>query len=190
MPDAGPAPEQAPDQADRTSRPAGTSSADRPSRPGPDDAVRHAERLWPGPLGWALVPATAVAAWIILLPVHPVAAAVGAVLALAAALLAAVRSAVRIEVVAGELRVGSAHIPVDALGDPVVLDRAGMHRAVGPGSDARAFVCLRSWVPGGVQVPVTDPRDPTPSWLVSSRRPRSLASALVDARQAHSEQTS
>lgn len=187
MPDAGPSRDHAAHQHEPAARPAPKQATTAERAPG---AATYAERLWPGPLGWTLVLATAVAAGIILLPVHPVAAAVGAVAALLAALAAALRSAVRVEVRAGELRVGAAHIPVGALGEPVVLDRDGMRRALGPGSDARAYVCLRSWIPGGVQVPVTDPVDPTPSWLVSTRRPRALASALSGARQAHSEQTS
>jgi hypothetical protein len=157
--------------------------------PGPA-AASHAyrERLWPGPLGWALVPASAVLAAIALWPLHPVASAVGAGVVLVAALVAAWRVAVVVEVAGGELRVGAARIPVAALGAPVPLDRAGMRQALGPGSDARAWVCLRAWVPGGVQVPVTDPGDPTPEWIVSTRRPQALASA-VERAQAHSEQT-
>ena len=94
-------------------------------------------------------------------------------------------------VAGGELRAGSAHIPVADLGEPVVLDRAGVRAALGPGSDARTWACLRAWVRGGVLMPVTDPRDPTPAWLVSSRRPERLASAIVAERQAaHSVQTS
>jgi hypothetical protein len=35
-------------------------------------------------------------------------------------------------------------------------------------------------VPGGVRVDVADDDDPTPYWLVSSRRPAALAAALTD----------
>ena len=161
--------------------------AANPRTPSP---VAYSERLWPGPLGWGIVAGTGVAAGVILLPVHPVAALVGAVLALLGAVLAAVRTATRVEVRAGELRVGAAHIPASALGPVTPLDREGVRRALGPGSDARAFVCLRAWVPGGIQVLVSDENDPTPSWLVSTRRPQALASAIEHARQAHSEQTS
>lgn len=167
---------------------------DHPTPPAADApaavSATFVERLWPGPLGWALVVGAGLAAAIILVPMHPVAAVVGGALTLVGAVGVAVRTATTIEVRDGELRVGAAHIPAAALGDPVPLDRDGMRRALGPGSDARAFVCLRAWIPGGVQVPVTDTADPTPSWLVSTRRPRALASAISGARQAHSEQTS
>lgn len=166
-----------------------------PAAPGgaastPDAPGAYTERLWPGPLGWALVVGSALAAGVILLPVHPTAALVGAAVTLVAAVVVAVRTATAVEVRGGELHVGAAHIPVTDLGEATPLDRDGMRRALGPGSDARAFVCLRAWIPGGIQVPVTDAADPTPSWLVSTRRPRALASAISGARQAHSEQTS
>lgn len=162
---------------------------DAPTPPAPD-APAYAERLWPGPLGWALVVGSALAAGVILLPVHTTAALVGAAVTLVGAVVVAVRTATTVVVRGGELHVGAAHIPVTDLGEVTPLDRAGMRAALGPGSDARAFVCLRAWIPGGIQVPVTDAADPTPSWLVSTRRPRTLASAISGARQAHSEQTS
>jgi hypothetical protein len=82
----------------------------------------------------------------------------------------------------GRFRAGRALIPVDLLGDPEVLDADAMRRAHGPELDARAYLCLRGWISAGVRVPVLDPRDPAPYWLVSSRRPAALAEALRSAR--------
>jgi hypothetical protein len=53
-----------------------------------------------------------------------------------------------------------------------------MRAARGPELDARAYLCLRGWIAGGVRVPVLDPQDPAPYWLVSSRRPGELAEAV------------
>lgn len=94
--------------------------------------------------------------------------------------------------VGGELRAGRARIPAGALGAPEVLDREQMRAALGPGLDVRAWVCHRPWIGPGVRVPVPDPRDSTPYWLMSSRRPAALAAALGRAgdQAAHSEQTS
>lgn len=44
--------------------------------------------------------------------------------------------------------------------------------------DARAWLLIRGWVGPVVKVENTDPDDPTPYWLVSSRKPEELASAL------------
>lgn len=155
--------------------------------------VTFEERLWPGPLGWAFVAGFAVFAGIALLPVDAVAAAVAVGVALAVGVVVVVLTATAVTLRGDELRVGRAHIPVELLGAGRTLDRAGVRAAVGPGSDARAFVCLRAWLPGAVELPVIDPDDPTPTWLVSSRRPDALLAAITDAQRrgqpAHSEQT-
>lgn len=151
----------------------------------------HEERLWPGPLGWASVIGFAVVVAVALVPVDvAIGAGVGLVV-LAAGVVAAVRTSPVVAVRDGELVAGRAHIPVRHLGAGRTLDADGVRAALGPGSDARTYVCLRAWVPGGVVLPVTDPQDPTPSWLVSSRRPAALLAAVEAARgegQAHSEQ--
>ncbi|HWS58079.1 MAG TPA: DUF3093 domain-containing protein [Actinotalea sp.] len=152
------------------------------------------ERLWPGPLGWALVVGFAVLVGVAVWPVRPTAAALAGILTLAGATVAAVRTSPRIQVVDGELRAARAHIEIGWLGQGRVLDRPGVRAALGPGSDARAFVVLRSWLPGAVEVEVVDPQDPTPSWLLSSRHPGLLLAAIEAARPgplgqaAHSEQ--
>lgn len=87
--------------------------------------------------------------------------------------------AARVGVGDGELRAGPAHIPVDLLGSVVVLDADDTRRALGPAGDPRAFRVVRPWVRRSVRVQVVDPEDETPYWLVSSRRPYDLATALV-----------
>ena len=158
----------------------------------PDLPAAYVERLWPGPLGWSLVAGFAAFAGIALLPVDAVAAAVAVGVAFVLGVVLVVLGATTVAVRDGELRVGRAHIPVELLGPGRTLDRSGVRAAVGPGSDARAFVCLRAWLPGAVQLPVIDPDDPTPTWLVSTRRPEALLAAVSGAQwrgQAHSEQT-
>src|SRR5665647_2936423 len=83
-----------------------------------------------------------------------------------------------VEVRDDELRVGRAHIPVSDLGEGAALDASGVHVALGPGSDARVFVCVRAWIRSEVTLAVVDPRDPTPRWLVSTRRPDGLLEAV------------
>lgn len=91
----------------------------------------------------------------------------------------------RVQVVAGDpaavFRAGRAQIPVDQLGVPVALDATASRRLAGVDADARAFLLLRPYVSRSVQVPVQDPHDPAPYWLVSSRRPHHLVAALVEA---------
>src|SRR6478609_2592932 len=125
-------------------------------------APAFAERLWPSPAGWVAVPALAAMLGIVLLPLSPVAAAVGAALGL----------------VAAELHAGDAHVPVALLRAPRALDADETRHELGPGLDARAHVCLRGWVRTAVRVELDDPADPTPYWVVSTRRPAELVAAL------------
>jgi hypothetical protein len=53
-----------------------------------------------------------------------------------------------------------------------VLGVAERRVLLGVGARPHAFVVQRPWVRGAVQVHLDDPADPTPYWVVSSRRPR------------------
>jgi hypothetical protein len=81
----------------------------------------------------------------------------------------------------GELRAGAAHVPVTLLRDPRALDAAQARHELGPGLDARAHLAQRGWVRTAVRVDLDDPADPTPYWLVSTRRPQALVAALLAA---------
>lgn len=87
-----------------------------------------------------------------------------------------------VEVTNGELRAGGAHIAIDLVGAPVALDEDETRRVHGVDSDARAFLVMRPYLKRSVQVPINDPADPTPYWLIGSRRPGRLADAIESAR--------
>jgi hypothetical protein len=141
-----------------------------------NDAFR--ERLWPGPTGWLVAAGLGALVGLVLLPVSTgLAWGVGAG-AVVLALLVTASLASRVEVAAGELRAGSAHIPVALLGTATPLAGEALRTALGPDLDARAYVCLRGWVHSAVRVELLDPADPTPYWVVSTRRPDALAAAL------------
>lgn len=86
--------------------------------------------------------------------------------------------AARVGVDDGWFRAGRAKIELYFLADVEVLDQDRMREVSGPAADARAYLVLRPYVRGGVKIALCDPADPTPYWLVSSRRPRELAEAL------------
>ncbi|HET6211447.1 MAG TPA: DUF3093 domain-containing protein [Micromonosporaceae bacterium] len=85
---------------------------------------------------------------------------------------------IRVAVRDGEFRVDDARLPVRFIADVVPLDAAGKRELLGPAAHPLAFVVQRPWLPGVVQVILDDPADPTPYWVVSSRRPDRLAAAL------------
>lgn len=140
------------------------------------------ERLVPGPGGFAAVLLFAVMSGVVVLVSDLVAAVVTTLVVLVAGVVGVALTSPVVEVRDGELHAGRAHIPATALGDVEVLDAEGVRRAMGPGYDPRSFACLRTWTRGAVTAPVVDPGDPTPSWLVSTRRPRELAAAIDAAR--------
>ena len=83
-----------------------------------------------------------------------------------------------IEVGDGMLRAGRAHIPLHLLGTPEPLDAEGTRRVHGVDADARAYLLTRPYLRRSLRVPVLDPADPTPYWLLSTRHPQALAEAI------------
>ena len=101
----------------------------------------------------------------------------GLALALLVALLLSFGSA-RVSVEAGWFRAGRARIEAAHLGAVTALDAEETRRVAGPGADARAYLLLRPYLKRAVKVEITDPADPAPYWLVSSRHPDELARAV------------
>lgn len=110
-----------------------------------------------------------------------VALAVTGVLTVLAVLVLVVYGAARVVVDGESFRAGRARIPAHLLGTPVALDARASRLLAGMDADARAYLLLRPYVKTSVQVPVGDPEDPTPYWMVSTRHPDRLAKALVRA---------
>jgi hypothetical protein len=145
------------------------------------DATTYRERLGV-PLRWwvqgTMLVASLWLACIVAVP-GPVAWAVTAVaLALLGAALGSYGST-RLEVGDGRFRAGRASIEARHLGAAEALDAERTRRVAGPDADARAFLVLRPYLKRAVRVEITDPADPAPYWLVSSRRPEELAGALA-----------
>jgi Protein of unknown function (DUF3093). len=138
----------------------------------------YRERLWPGPGLWICCLVAGAALGLVVWPASaPLAPVVGVLTTLLLFGCLVLASPV-VEVAEGELRAGRAHIPLDQLGSREALDAEATRAALGPDLDARAFVLVRGWVPSGVRLEVVDPRDPTPYWFVSTRRPDRLLAAL------------
>ena len=146
----------------------------------PATPVQHDERLW---VPWWWWPPALAVAGLLAAEVHmgyPGVRAWAPYLLLAplavAALLAIGRT--RVRVAGGELWVGQAHLPLRFVGEVEVIARPDKRRVLGPELDPAAYLVHRAWVGPLVRVRLTDPDDPTPYWLFSSRRPKQLAAAL------------
>jgi len=144
------------------------------------DAARYDERLGV-PLRWWVQGVMLVASlWLALVVAVPGLAAwlcSGIALALLAALLVSYGNA-RVGVEAGWFRAGRARIEAAHLGAVTALDAEETRRVAGPEADARAYLLLRPYLKRAVKVEITDPADPAPYWLVSSRHPDELAKAI------------
>jgi hypothetical protein len=88
----------------------------------------------------------------------------------------------RVAVGGGLLHAGRARIEVRHLGEARALDAESMRLLAGRDADARAYLLLRPYLAKGVRVDVVDADDPTPYWLVGTRHPTQLVSAIEAAR--------
>jgi hypothetical protein len=144
------------------------------------DPARYDERL-AVPLRWWVQGVMLVATlWLALIVAIPGVAAwisTGIALALLASVLGSFGSA-RVSVVDGWFRAGRARIEAEHLGGVTALDAEETRRVAGPEADARAYLLLRPYAKRAVKVEITDPADPAPYWLVCTRHPDELASAL------------
>ena len=84
----------------------------------------------------------------------------------------------KITVANGRLVADRISVPISALGKASELSKEEFSMALGPRADPRAQLMIRGYVPGGVKIVLTDPEDPTPYLLISSRHPEKLAIAL------------
>jgi hypothetical protein len=89
------------------------------------------------------------------------------------------RAPVRVE--NGQLYVGNAHLPLEHVGTVEVFGAKDKRAVLGRGLNPTAFVLHRGWVRPLVRVEVTDPDDPTPYWVFSTRHPDKVASLLSEA---------
>ena len=84
-----------------------------------------------------------------------------------------------VEVDAQKLRAGHASIDRSYVGSAVPLTGEDARNAFGRDCDPAAYLVLRSYTPGAVRVEITDTHDPAPYWLIATRHPERLASALT-----------
>lgn len=142
----------------------------------------YRETLWPSP--WVVIALALVvpATMLVLAPVSLAAGIVGAVVLYGGCLALAFGTAPRIQVSESSLSVGKASIPLGFIGEVVVYTGTDATAQLRTKLDARAWLMIRGWVHSLVKVEIVDPADPTPYWLLSSRRPQALADAIAAAR--------
>ena len=141
----------------------------------------YRERLWPSPWIIAIAALAIPASLLTFAAINPLVGAVTGIVLFAGVVGVAVASAPLIEVSDGMLRAGSARVPLSFVGDVSVARKADARHARGPGLDARAHLVLRPDIDPIARIELTDPADPTPYWVISTRRPEELAAAIARA---------
>jgi len=147
---------------------------------GAPSAARETFRERLSPSLWVLVSAAVVApmAALVLAPIDmTIALVAGGLLGVLFVWLLIAGSPV-VDVRDGMLRAGRARIRVDLLGRPVPLEGDAARAARGPELNPKAWHVIRGGIDGIVVVPVEDPDDPTPAWVMSSRTPDRLTAAI------------
>jgi hypothetical protein len=79
-----------------------------------------------------------------------------------------------------DLWAGEAHLPITVIARSAQIPRSAKSAALGRQFDPAAYVLHRGWVGPMVLVVLDDEDDPTPYWLVSTRHPERVLSALRD----------
>jgi hypothetical protein len=144
--------------------------------------ILYSERVTP--TWFAFLPLLAIfpTFWLAFAPINLIAGVVSglAVTALVAVLMVGLSP--RIIVQKGRLRVSGASVATEFLGELEIIGIADRFAERGPRLNANAFVALQSSRKGLLKIHLTDSRDTTPYWLVSSRNPVKLAGFIEQAR--------
>lgn len=79
-----------------------------------------------------------------------------------------------------ELRIGGAHIERKYLGEVMLLPKNDFLKARTRDIDPAAHLALIFWVSEGVRISLNDSRDPTPYWLISTRKGERIKKILEE----------
>lgn len=140
--------------------------------------MRYHERLWPSPWVFLATALVIPASLLVFLPISQIAGVVSAVTLETIVIAVLLATSVAIDVDDTTLRCGKAKIERSFVGTATGHLGSDATAERGVRLDARAWLLLRGWIPGVVRIELTDANDPTPYWLVSTRRPAELAAAL------------
>ncbi|MFC7842772.1 DUF3093 domain-containing protein [Streptomyces sp. NPDC057382] len=145
----------------------------------PTSRLVYDERLTAPKSWWAIAALFGLSMAAIFMPYGHIAALIAlAIGTCLAAMYVSAQGSTRIRVTDDTLFVADARIPLSGLGQPEVLEGEEARAWRTYKADLRAFMMMRSFIPGAVRVEVVDPDDPTPYLYLSTRMPEQLAKAI------------
>ncbi|MBK4346728.1 DUF3093 domain-containing protein [Lacisediminihabitans changchengi] len=142
----------------------------------------YRERLWASPLVFISTALIIPASLLVFLPINPTAGVFVAILLYLAIVAALILGSPVLRVTDDALTAGRATIPLVFVGELTAYRGEAATLARGRKLDARAWLLIRGWVSPVAKIDVLDPEDPTPYWLVSTRKPEALIEAISSAR--------
>jgi len=141
----------------------------------------YKEKLWPAP--WLFISTALVipASLLVFLPISEFAGILVAIVLYLGCVGLLIAGSPVIEVTATHFVAGKAKLPLELIGELTAAhgDQGRLER--GQRLDARAWLLIRGWIDPVVKVALTDPNDPTPYWLVSTRHPERVIDAISTA---------
>jgi hypothetical protein len=143
----------------------------------------YRERLWAS--AWLFVATALVipASLLVFLPIDTrIGIAVAVVLYAGCVAMLIVNSPV-IEVRDETFLAGRARLPIRFVGAVDAYREPEATAERGPRLDARAWLLIRGWIAPVVKLELTDPEDPTPYWVVSTRHPEKVVEAFAKAKE-------
>lgn len=158
--------------------PESSSAAPVPNTPSAEAAVVYREKLWPNAWIWIIAAGISGAGILVFAPISAAAGYTAAVVLFTIIAILLILSTPTILVTENTLTVGRATIERRFVGaaQPFRGEEATAER--GTRLNGLAYLCIRGWIDPVVKIGITDPADPTPYWLASTRHPDKLAAAL------------
>ena len=143
-----------------------------------EPTVLFNEKLWPSAGTWIWPVLLGLTAGVALAPISvPWGITVGVIAFIVLCAVLALNTP-KITVTETTVRVGRANIERQYIGEVTGYRGDEAFRQRGQKLNGLAFMNLRGWMDAVVKLEITDPRDQTPYWLTSTRRPEELTRAL------------
>jgi len=143
----------------------------------------YREKLWPSPWLFVIIALVIPASILVFAPINMFVGVLTAAGLYLGSALVLVLASPTVEVSDGVLTAGHARIETRLLGEATAAEGADAIAERGTKLDARAWLLIRGWIAPVVRIPLEDPTDPSPYWLVSSRQPQKMAAAINGSRR-------
>lgn len=144
----------------------------------------YREKLWPAAWLYICTALVMPATILVLFPINVPVGIVSAIVLYAGCVATLIGTSPVIRVTDTQFLAGKAQLPLRFAGEATGYDGEEARMQRGQKLDARAWLLIRGWVAPVVKVEIRDENDPTPYWIVSTRRPDAVIAAIESAREA------